>query len=388
MALTAQENLEVAKVVNASTKLGLASAKMGAYVSARGDNDPFFTPNSVGGTIHQIIASTGGLVNVLVGLLYIGKFVFDRAEYPRAEWLKNGVDALARALRELAPVPANLRKINDANANAAAGYVDEALSLLNSVNTMLPYADPLPPDFPRIVGPHGHYDRAQGAAILSNEYISEGLFALSVYATAPDYPNTARANAALGLFYEHIGRAFNFWNRVIGVTARVLLPEDKMAIMGDSEASSHLRPESFFNALYAHELAMTAKDFPNFHGRPVGRGISASFAIMGQRAAVVIDEYLGKPGSEATGKKLVEKYNQFSTMWAALDEWSNANLLFFFEIPAPPIIVDPSQTAIIPPGTFDSESAKLDKIAADANGIAADAVATKASLKAREGNPV
>jgi hypothetical protein len=244
-----------------------------------------------------------------------------------------------------------------------------ALSQIQSFDFTLPYANPLPESFPRIVGPHGDYVAANSAGFRGLEYFSEGMGAifLSFHPTrVPAWPADATESYATVL--DACADMFNRWVRGTILTIGFGLPDDEAIVANDTAHGSGLRPPSFFRALLAHEYFMSAGGIGlPFAERSAKPGINNSLiAVLSQTGILlaklvqVAPSYalaqIGGPGSFTA---------DLAVIWSEMDKWSFANLAFFHEIPAAPGGQQPPPPpvpAVIPAGFFDAENAKLDEV--------------------------
>jgi hypothetical protein len=212
----------------------------------------------------------------------------------------------------------------------------------------------------------------------------------------PSWNNTARANEYMGIFLENLGKALHQWNRVMGIAGEIVLPEDQVTIDFDTAAGTGLRPSSFFSALLAHQLSMAGDELTTFSGREVPLGNAFYFGAMLDAAGKVLSE-VGKVDPAFTVKECGSDGGVFFTIqrsWRALDQWSEMNNGFFFEIPAAPggqqpnPDPEPQEPCTIPAGYLLPEAEVVGQMAAAAQSVVDKAAQVIASLRGKEGVPL
>lgn len=383
---TAQERAEVLKVVQASKMTEAGAVKIMQFLKVFAD----LTDNEKEQLRYAVNAPIEALRNinrVLQELLWVYEHNhISRLERPQA---------LAEAWRLLDGVISSVTDARNRSSwvpkfNGAVGDFNDALSLLNTVDRSLSYANPFPSSYPRIIGPHGHYEMAQANVLLSIKYLADTYMRVGGAMNQNPWPNTARANFMMGSVIEKVAMSMHLWNRILAMQGEVVLPEDQASAEFDFEASSRLRPPSFFLAQIAHELAMTKEPFTAFSGREVPRGLAAHYRDILTATPIILAE-VGPSHQEFLIKELELAGGIFFTQsiqWSALDHWSMANLGFFFDIPAAPGGPAPSEPAVIPVGYFQQEAEVLDSVSAAAQSVIDKASQIKASLLSKEGKPV
>jgi hypothetical protein len=249
--------------------------------------------------------------------------------------------------------------------------VQAAMAQIHSFDITLPYADPLPVNFPAIVGPHGDYVAANSAGFRGLEYFSEGLAAifLSFHPTrVPSWP--ADATEPYALMLEASADMFNRWTRATVLTIGFGVPDDEAIVANDTAHGSGLRPASFFRTLLAHEYFMSAGGVGlKFAERSARPGINNSLITVLSQTGILLAKLvqvapsyalaqIGGPGSFTA---------DLAVIWSEMDKWSFATIAFVHEIPAAPggqVPPPPPPLAVIPAGFFDAENAKLDEVKA------------------------
>jgi hypothetical protein len=381
---TAQEKIEILKTVQASKSLEAGTTKLAQIVKsnpAGGDYQGAQRP--LGFSISQAIEQIFWLNRVLQNLLW----VFETNDGSRLERSLNITQAWGLLDSVIRNVDEAAERCSFAAPLVSAGVdFKSASNVLKTINRTLPYAEPFPSSYPKIIGPHGHYELAQGAGALSTKYLADtGMRFWPVFG-GPSWNNTARANEYMGIFLENLGKALHQWNRVMGIAGEIVLPEDQVTIDFDTAAGTGLRPSSFFSALLAHQLSMAGDELTTFSGREVPLGNAFYFGAMLDASGKVLSE-VGKVDPAFTVKECGSDGGVFFTIqrsWRALDQWSEMNNGFFFEIPAAPGGQQPppsSEPAVIPPGYFAQQASALASIANQAEAV-------RLELISKEGQPV
>ena len=407
MSFTTQEKAEVLKFVLCADRLQSAGLKLADAL--RFD----------GGANRPVIAT------VLEGLVGTWKAVGNWFENISASVTANNVGkprpprseelALARADWDLAVAALN-KAITNCGTLELLGLTKsrlvEALGHLSSFDWTLPYTDPIHDKIPgspfdetkTIVGPHGDLELSKMTIESYHRYqIITWQHQNKLYRIPTNFPINTDNNSASDAMYfltsnmaNQIGRMARAW----GMHVEVLLPSDEKIINDDAEASSHLRPASFFRALLQVELFFnTDKNAgfgKNFRGRNWQTGVTRFFrlsyfgTLVGELAKVNShEEFLSwfvNPSNGQPGGPAWDFYADFADMWTHADAWGLTGIGFFHALPAPPDTpqlppVDPGEPAVIPEGFFDAEVAQLGAVAAEVEVI-------KTALRNKEGQPV
>lgn len=393
MAFSTQEKVEVLKVVQAAQMLPSAvkkiSAAVGAATAPLSDGDHAKYSNAI-----SRVGGAARLINLILQELLWSYEVIEHRTTGRPAALARAWDAIDGLVTSLQfGIDNGLKPV--AEFQTAIPIVQKIMATLQSVDRTLAYAEPFPTSYPRIIGPHGDYDGAQAMMCVSSKYLDEALtgilmlyrnnFATWPVAANPDVQNLLDLSQAAQALYT----------RIMGMSAEVVLPDDEATINSDAAHGSGLRPNSFFRALFMHELAMTAEQlFKNFAGRTVQKGISFHLvrilgsvgSILAEFSKVVTDDQLYL--QLTTNPSFM---GDFGRCWKSLDQWSDMNLLFFFEIPAPPPGPSPDPTptpAVIPAGFFAADIAALQALKNEATDVAARADAEASALLAKEGTTI
>jgi hypothetical protein len=388
---TPQETAEVLKLVQASQKIEVGCLKLTSFIEVQPDGSTFIDKVNLSAALAQAAQQPRWISQAIQNLISayenntngrLGRAI----ELPRA-WAQ--LDGVIRTLQDsvmrLKRTPEFVSASEDFNATIA---------ILQSIDRTLPYAEPFPVSYPRIVGPHGDYDKAQANVALSVKYLIESCSKMLGTFLRPDWPNTAKANRSYGRIVANLVKSLVMWNRVMCLQADVVLPEDQAAAEHDFEASTRLRPPSFFRAVIAHQLVMARVPLKSIFGRHIPVGGAGFFRdILGHWRIVLAQ--LGRVNPEFLLTDLEADGGSLATMpifWSALDDWSLSNFDFFHEIPPIPGQPQPDPTptepAVIPLGQFASQVAALDAVKADAQAAAAQAEQVKAELLAMEGKPL
>jgi len=386
MALTTQETTELAKIVAGVRLLASSLNKVSAAILAdtvgfSRDKRTDYT-NAIGNLLDGALHYEQALAEILY--VYI-KAAESRANFPYPTNLANAKNFFVGGGNGQAEARIRLQKYPELA--GALSDSDKASAIFASFDWTLPFASPLPPDYPKIVGPHGTYDPAQGLMVQVRKYLGEASF-IDIYAQAINWP--ASSNFAYASLIGSAADLIDRQIRVLGLLGWVEAPDDTIRIDNAKAAGTNLRPRSFFRALLAHEIAMSGGSlFQDFSQRISVQGINISLRnhvnfggiVFGQTVRANPDMTNFLLGQLADGGGF---FGDMTIAWTSLDEWSLANNNFFFEIPKPPVpLVDCPDvgTATVPVGYFNAEVAKLDE-------IAADAVAVKSDLRAKEGKAI
>jgi hypothetical protein len=382
MPFTAQETAEVLKTVQASQRIEVGVLKLASFVEQSPAGGNFIDKVNLSAAMTSAAQQPRWISQAIQNLISAyenntnGR-VERSIELSRA-WaqLDGVVRQFADAVMRLKRTPEFVSASEDFNA---------AITILNSIDRTLPYASPFPVSYPRIVGPHGDYDMAQSNAALSVKYLIESGSTMLQAFGLPNWPNTVAANKAHGRIVAALVKSLVTWNRVMCLQADVVLPEDQETAEFEHEASTKLRPPSFFRALIAHQLVMSRTPIKSFSGRRIEMGMAGFFReILGSWQEVLAQ--LIRVDPEIVARDLERDGGSLATMpifWSAMDHWSEANLDFFHEIPAipgqqPP---PPSEPAVIPAGYFAQQASALASIANQAEAV-------RLELIAKEGQPV
>lgn len=227
---------------------------------------------------------------------------------------------------------------------------------LSSFDTTLAFADWRNADYPRVIGPHGDYDRSQlHIAGLELKLLEATKDFISFYGRVPVGSEQLRYGVREVLRYA--GAALATINRLWFIdNGQVLGFSDRQAIAADTEAGSGLRPESFFRFLRGVELINVFDAFDSgLAGRPLSSGITAIFALISDQSAEALfgatstnsiadlQTLLRLPNGDTSFEnadtpigRAREFYQDFGEAWHHLDALNAAWILFFHEIPAPP----------------------------------------------------
>ena len=341
MPFTVQENTEVAKVVQAADLLEQAGT---IVANAVGDVKAPLSQSDMSkyATALSYINGQALYLNLLLQDLIYAYEVNTSSRIGRPQSL----------LRAWAKADSIVKSLNNGIANgtskvpamaAATPIVEQVIAMVSSIDRTLPYADPFPAAYPRVLGPHGDYDLAQSLAALARKYADEAVTSVVQFMTRPG--NTAywpvSANPDMATMILRSLQLAVRWTRVMAMTAGVVLPEDEAKIQADTAAANGIRPEPFFKFLYSHELALTGDgNFNTFSGRAVGDGIphllneilTATGNIFAAFAPVCPDDQLTR---QLTGA--ANYMGDIGKTWRSTDEWSIVNLAFINPIPRLPV---------------------------------------------------
>lgn len=222
-------------------------------------------------------------------------------------------------------------------------------------DSTLPFLDPNPPAFPRIVGSHGDFTTSQRFLTRAHLYFHHTMAdATQFFMHAEVWPSSA--NAPLNTFWNNAEDALQRLTRAWGLDSDIILPVDEAVIQADTDAGSGLRDFDFFRLLREVELLF---GFPQnrwdillhsgrrgdvgfgTHLRPVGQNFAFVHRelVMVNSIAEVREWWTPAPGSvlvfNAVGRA-VEFWEDFPDMWADSDGAAQAWMGFFHEIPPPP----------------------------------------------------
>ena len=350
MPFTSAETAEVVKVVQAAELLGQAS---NIVADAVGSVTTRLSPTE--STKYYIMSTDingqAAYINYLLQeLLYA---------YEQNTAHRNGrAISLSRAWTDIDNIVKTLNSgINNGikfvpDAANAVPFIQQAITLLSSIDRTLPYASPFPEDYPAVIGPHGNYDLAQAAAALSRKYIIEAVTSVAQFMFS--YPNSSiwpvNANPMMGTMMKGTAATQALWTRIMAMTAGVVTPEDQALIDAETAKGSGLRPNTFFRLIFAHELALVGGNppFATVSGRQVQPGISFHYGDVLASGSQIITEF-----SKVVAPTDPRIYNQLypgagffgdvGRAWRSLDQWADLVFLFFFEIPAAPVGSTPVQ---------------------------------------------
>jgi hypothetical protein len=385
MPFTAQESAEILKTVHASKKIEAGVLKLAKFIELQPEGSAFAGQknslySALGTASHQLL-----WINVVEqNLLWCFEINDNNSgRVDRATNLSRAWTMLDGVIRQLISESIPRTKNVPEFASASQDF-QEAVNILSSIDRTLPYGgdNPFPTSYPRIIGPHGNYEMAQSRVAFQQKYLTDFAFKPGQWFTLPNWPNTAISNKYLGHVLENLVKARTQWNRIFCLQGEVVLPEDMKSAQFDFEASSGLRPPSFFLALIAHELAMLDENSKSFSGRFVPPGISSFYRDILNSWRRVQAEVNKVDPNLITEDNLNAGGSPFtvSQFWGKLDTWSQANLGFFFDIPAPPS-QEPQEPAVIPAGFFAEQASALASIANQAEAVRLD-------LISKEGLPV
>jgi hypothetical protein len=336
--LTQQEAAEVLKVVTAARKVEAGVVKLAKFIKSNPAGGDFINKPILFGSINPALNAMFHVRTSLTHLLWVYENIpFERAS--RAENLAEAWPQLDHAIRQFRQSAQRAKTVPQFV--AAAADFEAAANILASIDRSLPYGgdNPFPPSYPRIVGPHGDYDTAQANIALSTKYLEHFMSRTANKLGAVTYPNTARANRSMASVYENIAHAFASWIRVMAMKGGVVLPEDMAIAVADQTASSGLRPVSFFLALRQVELVLGRTQFTVFSERRVAPGIAFFYREMVMEWGRVLGEFAVTDPAYVEYELKAGGSSIFAlpVSWAALDMWAVRHLLFFHELPGPPV---------------------------------------------------
>lgn len=227
---------------------------------------------------------------------------------------------------------------------------------LATFDTNLAFAGWRNESHPRVIGPHGDYDRSQlhiaGVELNLLEAMKDFII---FYGRVP--VASSELQFAVREVLRYAGTALGTINRIWFIdNGQVLGHSDLEAIAADTEAGSGLRPESFFRFLREVELVNVFDHFDSgLAGRPLTSGITEIFALISDQSAQALyaasttntiedlQTSLHMPAgttsfatADAREGRIREFYQDFAEAWHHLDGLNAAWILFFHEIPAPP----------------------------------------------------
>lgn len=163
---------------------------------------------------------------------------------PRSGRLARGWFHLNRVIQNLgAAVPATATNANAIRARTI--WIPQALTSLRAVNQALPYAQPFPVGYPKIVGPHGSYRPFQWKLWRAGHYSFEGAQFLT-----DTYTQDTGAAGRVGAYYK----ALNSWSLVVQQMAKAQV---LVASVCFSQKEVDMGP--FFRLLSALQVLTQAK---------------------------------------------------------------------------------------------------------------------------------
>ena len=339
MPFTAAEKTEVLKVVAAAQLLPVSAGKVANALAAT-TTFPADQPHYAQAVL-LFDGAFRSLNSVLQNLVWCYENQSQRVD--RASALEDAAVEIAAAISALTTGAAALAPI--AALQPAAAPLQQAVVLLSSVNQTLPYATPFPESYPAIIGPHGDYDDAQRMIATSSRTLADALLGVFNLIADPAWPIAANASMADLLRLSTTAQAL--YLRIMGLTAEVVSAADQATINKDTAQGSGLRPETFFRAVFAHELAMTtdATIFTITGGRHPNTGIGfnlvRAIGAVGTIFAKLLPTMPAQVEAQMAGP--ASFMATFGQAWKHLDQWSDFNFLFFHEIPTAPPGAPPVQ---------------------------------------------
>jgi hypothetical protein len=334
--LTDQEKAEVLKIVLAARKAEAGIVKLAAYIKSNPTGGDFVNKTILYGAINPAINVMFQTRTGLTHLLWVYENFANERTTREAD--------LAKAWPQL-DYAASIYRQSAARARTVPQFVSAALdfeaaaNLLSSIDRTLPYAEPFPPSYPNIIGPHGDYDTSQASIAHATKYLEHFMSRTVNQLVRATYPNTALTNYNIGLMHENIARSFTLWMRVMAMKAGAVLPEDLKSATFDQAASSGLRPVPFFLALLQLELVANSSQIKVFSGRTSPPGIAALYRDLFLEWRLVLAELANTDPAYVNAELRAGGSSIFALAisWGALDLWTSRLLLFFNAISAPPI---------------------------------------------------
>lgn len=333
---TAIEKVEVVKHQEAS----IDSNEALSGIAAKFGSDPDFSKApaylSVLGKLSDAADSAKLSWNWL-NAIYEESINFSRL--PREEELANAQSKLAQMRDRIAAAVDGMQALSGVDSEIA--QANNAIALIDSMDWTLPYADPYPASYPRIIGPHGFYAASQAHIQHAREYIQKAFRRMVNGLGDSEMTYSADVVRLAGRFFKFGVQALNAQVRVMGIDVQAPIPADAGPIAADCQAGSGLRPCSFFPLLRAIEIAFAASGGTNWHGRSFGSGASQDLRQMNNYVretleAVAIVNTLDVVRRQLAGDGIAGAFNNIGDAWAGMDGYGQDAIMFKFEIPAPP----------------------------------------------------
>ena len=342
MPFTPAEKLEVAKVVAAAQLLPVSAGKIASAITAATS----FGADQLKYTDAVLLFDKAfrALNAIMQNLLWC--YEDDQsARSDRGAAVESAEAGLSSAISLLNAGADELASV--AALAAAATALRQASALLQSFDRNLAYDSPLPESYPTIIGPHGNYDLSQSALCISSRMLADSL--LGIWALFNDPAWAAAANANLGDLLNASTAAQAKFIRIMGLSAEIASPADQAVIDKYTAQGSGLRPSSFFRAVFAQEVGMMtdATQVTVVGGRHPAMGvgfdlvrtIGAVGAIFAANTSGMADRVRAQMSDGAAYMAT------FGQAWKHLDDWADANFLFFHSdlLPAAPPGAPPVQ---------------------------------------------
>lgn len=247
-----------------------------------------------------------------------------------------------------------IANIDGGGLNFTSEELARARTKLAGFDWSLPYADPLPASYPRIIGPHGDYDKAVALLQHAFEYVTLIMLRLQDWLNNPNVAWDAAAFSKAALLFENVSLSQNRLHRMRALDVFAPMPEDLAKITHDFQFASGLRPIEFFYLLRAMEIGFTRTSAPIFSGRSLETGAVLGFfgvtTYLAELHAALIDINTIEVVREISpGQGFFLANDNIGDAWSALDDYASSANMFFYVIPAPP---GTAPELVAGPGTF------------------------------------
>lgn len=335
-ALTDLEKVEMLRIVDAGVKLAKAEEQIGLAIPA------------LTGKKTELISALTRVFNAQFATraslsygLESGRDV-NGTRVEQVQTMLNQANSAAFEIGKAIPILQALP--SNANITAAIAQL-EAITI--SQIAVLPYTDPHPASYPRVVGPHGDSDISEARIEHATQYIQHTMWDAINF-----WKNTSLSTTEeVKDFFRNNAEAQEFMFRAWGMDGELILPDDRAIIEADTAAGSGLRPFDFFRLLLEVEYVFSVWPADNFAGRPVKIGAPVSirayvdaFTRMIQLVAVrnpneLVAQFTGRRGNIGNGGTTgwaSEFYFDMADFWRSMDGIGAGWMVFFHEIPAPP----------------------------------------------------
>lgn len=277
----------------------------------------------------------------------------------RAQYIADAKDSIGSCVTNLSQAIGDYTILADTTGDGFLASARDMLQVIHdrmvTFDTTLPFLDPSPPAFPRIVGSHGDFQTSQRFLTRSHLYFHHTMAdATQFFMHAEVWP--ASANQPFNVFWASAEKALQTHTRAWGLDSDIILDIDETVIQFDTDAGSGLRGFDFFRLSREIELIF---GFPQnrwdillhsgrrgdtgfgTHLRPLGQNFSAVHRelVMVNSITEIREWWTPAPGSvlQFTGVgRAVEFWEDFPDGWADGDGWGQAAFGFFHEIPLPP----------------------------------------------------